>query len=36
MHLSTLQRKVVSNFALALDEKFYAYVEELEWMEVFK
>ena len=36
MHAARLQRKVVSDSAVAMDTKFYAYGEELERVEVFK
>ena len=36
MHAAKLQRKAVSDSAVALDAKFYAYGEELERVEVFK
>ena len=36
MHAARLQRKLVSDFAVAMDAKFYAYGEELEQVEVFK
>ena len=36
MHAGRLQRKAVSNSAVAMDAKFYAYGEELEQVEVFK
>ena len=36
MHAARLQRKVVSDSAVAMDVKFYAYGEELERVEVFK
>ena len=36
MHAARLQRKAVSDSAVALDSKFYAYGEELERVEVFK
>ena len=36
MHAARLQRKVVSDSAVVLDAKFYAFGEELEWVEVFK
>ena len=36
MHANKLQRKSVSNSALVMDAKFYAYGEELEKVEVFK
>ena len=36
MHAARLQRKAVSDSAVALDAKFYAYREELERVEVFK
>ena len=36
MHAAKLQRKAVSDSALALGAKFYAYGEELERVEVFK
>ena len=36
MHAARLQRKAVSDSAVAMDAKFYAYGEELERVEVFK
>ena len=36
IHAARLQWKAVSNSAVALDAKFYAYGEELERVEVFK
>ena len=36
MHAARLQRKAVSDSAVALDANFYAYGEELEQVEVFK
>ena len=36
MQAVTLQRKVVSNSAKALNVKFYAYGKGLKWVEVFK
>ena len=36
MHAARLQRKLVSDSAMAMDATFYAYGEELERVEVFK
>ena len=36
MHAAKLQREVVSNSTAMLDEKFYAYGEELDRVEMFK
>ena len=36
MHVAKLQRESVSNSAAALGHKFFAYGEELDWVEVFK
>ena len=36
MHVAKLQRNSVSNSAAALGHKFFAYGEELDWVEVFK